>query len=223
MENLYEKLSDPFPVEMERQVKKGGASLTYIPISEVITRMNRIFGPCGWSHTVVSCERDKIDPEWVIAHVRVDVYDENSASMFHTSHAGFGGTKIKRTKSGDVLDLGDEFKGAVSDALKKACQHLGVGLYLARDADAIEMDEVIHAEVQIDPVVDKYNRFKEIRDLLTEDQVKDLRAYWSTWSDGRAIPKPSEFTIKELEVLTVEALRIHLGGTISPDFADSAE
>ena len=145
MENLYEKLSDPFPIEMERQVKKGGASLTYIPISEVITRMNRIFGPCGWSHTVVSCERDKNDPEWVIAHVRVDVYDEGATSMFHTSHAGFGGTKIKRTKSGDILDLGDEFKGAVSDALKKACQHLGVGLYLARDADAIEMDEVIHA------------------------------------------------------------------------------
>jgi hypothetical protein len=50
-----------------------------------------------------------------------------------------------------------------------------------------------------------------------------LRTYWSTWSDGRAIPKPSEFTIKELEVLTVEALRIHLGGTISPEFVDSAE
>ena len=77
--------------------------------------------------------------------------------------------------------------------------------------------------MQIDPVVDKYNRFKEIRDMLNEDQVKDLRAYWSTWSDGRAIPKPSEFTIKELEVLTVEALRIHLGGTISPEFVDSAE
>lgn len=222
--NLYERLYEPFPVEMERQVKKGGASLTYIPISEVITRMNRVFEPTGWSHTVISCQRDPIDTDWVIAHVRVDAHcrNEDFGNTF-ISHDGYGGVKIKKTKNGDVLDLGDEFKGAVSDALKKACQNFGIGLYLARDADAIDIDEAMHTEQVIDPLVDKYNRFMEIRATLNEEQVKDLRAYWSTWSNGRAIPKPSEFTAKELEVLTVEALRINLGATMSTDFDSGNE
>ena len=125
---------------------------------------------------------------------------------------------MKRTKAGDIVDLGDEFKGAVSDALKKACQHFGVGLYLARDVEAIEVDEAMHAPAVVTPVQtalkDKYDKFIEVRALLDDEQVKALRAYWDTYSDGRPVPKPSEFTEKELEVLTVEALRLHFNGEV---------
>jgi recombination DNA repair RAD52 pathway protein len=173
---LFNELTEPFPPEMERSVVKSGTSLTYIPVSEVITRLNRTFGVCGWSYEIIKCERD-------------------------------------------IVDLGDEFKGAISDALKKAAQHFGVGLYLARDTEAIEIDEAMHSEPQpVDPVVDKYNRFKEIRDMLTKEQLAELREYWNTWSGGRPVPKPSEFTVKELEIMTVEALRLNLGGTVSHDF-----
>jgi hypothetical protein len=216
-DNLYERLSEPFPQEMERTVSKSGTRLTYLPVSEIINRMNRIFTPTGWSHEVLSCGRDASDPEWVIAHVRVRTTNGGS-------HDGFGGGRVKRTKSGDIVDLGDEFKGAVSDALKKACQHFGVGLYLARDIEAIEVDEAMHAPVEVPPMNEKYDRFIEIRALLDEEQVKQLKDYWHSYSGGRPVPKRSEFTDTELEALTVEALRIQFGAkTIANVSRDTEE
>lgn len=215
-DNLFERLSEPFPQEMERTVQKSGTRLTYLPVSEIINRMNRVFGPTGWSHEVLSCGRDATDADWVVAHVRVSVIRTSPTTGVaeRSSHDGFGGGRVKRTKQGEIVDLGDEFKGAVSDALKKACQHFGVGLYLARDVEAIEVDEAMHAPTSA-PVQanDKFDRFMEIRAMLDEAQIDDLKAYWSQYSGGRPVPKRSEFTDTELEALTVEALRIHLGGT----------
>lgn len=121
---LSTALSAPFPKEVEKQLDKGGATLTYIPVSEVIVRLNDVFGPLGWSYTLVKCERDVLDPDFLVAHVSMTVGD--------ITRDGVGGQKIKRTRAGDIVDLGDEYKGAVSDALKKAAQSFGVGLYLAR-------------------------------------------------------------------------------------------
>ena len=121
---LSTALSAPFPKEVERQLDKGGTSLTYIPVSEVIVRLNDVFGSLGWSYTLVKCERDVLDPDFLVAHVSMTVGD--------ITRDGVGGQKIKRTRAGEILDLGDEYKGAVSDALKKAAQSFGVGLYLAR-------------------------------------------------------------------------------------------
>jgi hypothetical protein len=125
---LLTELSKPFPREVERQLDKGGVTLTYIPVSEVIARLNDVFGPLGWSYTQISCDRDALDPDFLVAHVRMTVGD--------ITRDGVGGQKIKRMKSGDIVDLGDEYKGAVSDALKKAAQSFGVGLYLARGHSA---------------------------------------------------------------------------------------
>ena len=121
---LSAALSAPFPKEVEKQLDKGGATLTYIPVSEVIVRLNDVFGPLGWSYTLVKCDRDVLDPDFLVAHVSMTVGD--------ITRDGVGGQKIKRTRAGDIVDLGDEYKGAVSDALKKAAQSFGVGLYLAR-------------------------------------------------------------------------------------------
>lgn len=121
---LLTELSKPFPREVERQLDKGGVTLTYIPVSEVIARLNDVFGVLGWSYTQISCDRDALDPDFLVAHVRMTVGD--------ITRDGVGGQTIKRKRDGGIVDLGDEYKGAVSDALKKAAQSFGVGLYLAR-------------------------------------------------------------------------------------------
>lgn len=222
---IYDLLSEPFPVEMEREVQKGAARLIYIPISEVINRMNRIFGPLGWSHQVISCKRDSENEEWLIAHVRVTVSlnDDKGEGIF-TSHDGFGGVEIKRKKNGEPLDIGNDYKGAVSDAVKKACQHLGLGLYLARDINAIEIDEASHSQTEeVSELKEAYNGFKAVRDTLTPDQVDKLREYWNKYSDNRPIPKPSEFTVQELKAMTVEALRISFSGETIVDTSGEDE
>ena len=68
-------------------------------------------------------------------------------------------------RNGDILDLGDEMKGAVSDALKKAAQHFGVGLYLARSEESMHLE---YAEEQaVSPISSEhFDRLGELSRLL---------------------------------------------------------
>lgn len=283
--HMYQQLSEPFPDGVEKMLKKGGASLVYIPVSEVITRLNKVIGVDKWDSVIISCERDAIDPDFIVAHVRLTANIDGT----NVIKDGVGGQKIKRTKNGDIVDLGDEMKGAVSDALKKAAQQFGVGLYLARSEEALDLDEqeqaqasrnpeivalwekflsvsrgldadgkkelanrwdeysdgapkpnidsakaedldfligeaqsILEGEAEPEPQQDDaslYDKFIDIRGMLDDDQVAELREYWQTWSGGRPVPKPSEFTDEELEVLITECTRIYFGGeyTVSAD------
>jgi len=96
--------------------------------------------------------------------------------------------------------------------LKKAAQQFGIGLYLARDIDAVEMEA---AEAEAEGVADLYANFKSLRDGMNEDEVEQIRTFWSEWSGGRPVPKPAEFTQRELEALIAECVRIKFDGTLS--------
>lgn len=118
--NIYQQLTEPFPQEMERSLNKGGANLTYIPVSEVINRLNKVIGVDKWSYSVKSWQQLGNS---IVAHVTLTAdIDGNTISR-----DGVGGQKIKMTKQGEPVDIGDEVKGAVSDALKKAAQAFEIG------------------------------------------------------------------------------------------------
>ena len=176
---ILSKLSEPFPQEVERSMKKGGTSLTYIPVSEVITRLNTALGIQNWSFEVKDCHRDALDPEWVIAHVRLTVIIDGHACY----KDGFGGQKIKRMKSGEPVDLGDEMKGAVSDALKKAAQHFGVGLYLARSEESKHLE---YAEEQaVSPISSEhFDRLRKVLNSQTQEVIEGAKKYWATISNN---------------------------------------
>ena len=214
---IYAELSEPFPHEVERVLSKGGASLIYIPVSEVINRLNRVFGVTGWSCEIVRCERDSLDPEFIVAHVRLII--NSDYPDFAVKKDGFGGQKIKRTRNGDIVDLGDEFKGAVSDALKKAAQQLGVGLYLSRTEDAIMIESQNELSPEAKRVQELYQNFAGLRSQMDDKGVDAIRAYWKTWSGGRPVPKPNDFTAEELEALITEATRILVSGEYVGDGA----
>jgi len=185
--DIQASLNEPFPKEVERQLKKGGTSLTYIPVSEVISRLNKVLGFDGWAYEIIKCERDALDPEFIVAHVRLSVLSKDD--FINVVKDGFGGQKIKRTKAGDIVDLGDEFKGAVSDALKKAAQALGIGLYLARSEEAME----IEAEVSIDPMIEElWEQFVSLSKGLTSEMKTKLNSFWIEHAGDR--PKPTKTT-----------------------------
>ena len=208
---MGKELSEPFAPEVEKVLKKGGASLTYIPVSEVINRLNKVFGIDGWSSEIIKCERDQLDPDFIVACVRLTaVVDSDRYGT--VSKDGYGGQKIKRMKTGDIVDLGDEFKGAVSDALKKAAQQFGIGLYLARSEEALSLDEAEEAAASVPQVSDMYPRFKTFLDKFTPEQKSDIKAFWGKYSGGRPTPKPHEFTDSELQALVAECVRIEFGG-----------
>lgn len=215
--NTYTQLIEPFQPEMERTITKSGTQLTYIPISEVINRLNKVLGVKSWSFTVVSCARDQIDPDFVVAHVRIGWHEVGEQCVYRD---GIGGQKIKRNKQGQIIDLGDECKGAISDALKKAAQTLGVGLYLARSEDAIEIESVIDAQQQkqgqhaIDSVLNvKWSAFISLSKQLNNDQKEELKNVWSEYSDNAPTPTATTATEEEIDFLAAEAIRIHLNAT----------
>lgn len=183
--SILSDLSEPFPAEVEQKLNKSGRWLTYIPVSEVITRLNKVLGVDMWSYEVVWCERDSIDPDWVLAHVRLsaDFVPTNDAPLIRVTKDGFGGQKIKRNKNGDIVDLGDEMKGAVSDALKKAAQHFGVGLYLARSEESIQLELVEEQAAQ--PISEEYFvKLREVLNGLPTAEIEAAKAYWTDLSGG---------------------------------------
>ena len=126
MTTQQEALSARFDESVHRSMLKGGTRLTYIPVAAVIQRLNDVLGVDAWSLKIVSVYRDATDPDFIVAHIMLTAEFEREV----VTRDAVGGQRIKRTRDGGIIDLGDEMKGAVSDALKKAAQTLGVGLYL---------------------------------------------------------------------------------------------
>lgn len=211
MSTIYNDLSEPFPQEMERTVRKGSANLTYIPISEVIARLNKVIGINNWSSEIISCHRDAIDPHWAIAHVRLTATIDGQT----VSKDGIGGQQIKMTKAGQILDLGDEFKGAMSDALKKAAQQLGVALYLARSEEALEAEEVLAAPPIPQPspeIEDAFAQIKDFKSKMDKDSAKALDQFWNDYSGNRPKPTKATATIEDLNAIIGECVRLTMGG-----------
>lgn len=209
--NIYQHLSEPFPQEMERVLNKGGVNLTYIPVSEVINRLNKVLGVDKWSFQVLRVDRDATDPEFITAHVRLNWY----LSEFNTvDRDGIGGQRIKRNKQGQIVDLGDDYKGAVSDALKKAAQTLGIGLYLARSEDAIEIEQVIENSAPPQPAQlnEMQAKVKEMIDALSAEEKTVIRQFWSEHTGG--VTKPiSKWTDDDAQLVMSEIVRIKFAGT----------
>lgn len=216
---IYQQLSEPFPPEMERSLSKSGTNLVYIPVSEVINRLNKVLGVDKWSFHVVSVQRDSADTDFVLAHVRISYLINDYTEIVRD---GFGGQKIKRNKQGGIVDLGDEFKGAISDALKKAAQTLGVGLYLARSDDAMEVEQFIDSEIESrqlvsvsDEVSSKWDSFVGLTKALSAEKKELLNSFWSKHSNGKPKPKKETVSEQDLDVLIAEATRLSFDGEYS--------
>jgi hypothetical protein len=206
-EELYRQFSEPFSKSVEKTLKKGGASLTYIPISEVINRLNLTLGSGGWQTRIISVERDSIDPEFITAHVELIAEIGQVPVIKH----GMGGSKIKRMKSGDIVDLGDDYKGAVSDAIKKAAQQLGIGLYLARDEEAIRLDEIA-----ADPERQKIEEiWSNVLNHISSggDSLKShLGTFWADTYPDQAKPSGDSISLEQAEALLRECVKFKLDG-----------
>ena len=214
-ENISRLLAEPFSEEMERTRVKGGISLVYLPISEVINRLNKVLGVDNWSFEIVSVRCDDVDTDEIVAHVSLTATIGDATVIKH----GFGGSSVKRQKKDNKpLDLGNDFKGAVSDALKKAAQLLGVGLYLARSADALDAEYASSApapQPEVPSEIDeKWTNFVSVAKTLTQEQKDSLNDFWTSHSNGKAKPTRATVTEEDIDTLVVEAMRLSFGATL---------
>lgn len=209
--NQLERLSEPFPTEVERSLRKGGTSLTYIPVSEVIARLNNVLGVNGWSYSVKDCGRDSESKDWIIALVTLTATIDGK----EVHKDGCGGQEVKYMKGGEKpVDLGNEFKGAVSDALKKAAQSIGVGLYLARSEEALlheQQEPQTDAEIEVATL---WGNFKGFTNKFDQDQKVMLGEFWKGFAGDRAKPTLETANTADLTALIDKCIEIDLGAEV---------
>ena len=115
MKGLYE----PFPQDkIESRKGRSGQTWSFVASSEVINRLNEVFG-CSWSVTEVE---SMVVNNFVVKRVRLEIPDPDNPSRT-AIRDGWGGHAIGN-------DPGDSMKSAFSKALTKAASLFGVGLHL---------------------------------------------------------------------------------------------
>ena len=132
--NIREILEAPFPEDAIR-TRKGtfGKELAYAEVHNYIARLNAAFAG-DWSFDIT--EHRVVDNEVV-------VLGKLTAGSIHKT--AFGCSAITTTReSGEKASLGDDLKAAASDALKKCCSLLGLGLHLyGKGAAGLPPDEKV--------------------------------------------------------------------------------
>ena len=98
---------------------RSGNRLSYIETPEYIKRLNLAFD-YNWSFEI---EEEKIESGFIVVRGKL-VAEGVSKSQYGTSQI----TLSKDT--GEVVAIGDDFKAAGSDALKKCASLFGIGLHL---------------------------------------------------------------------------------------------
>ena len=118
MDQLYKE----FKV-LETRPGKAGQSYDYVRSSDVVDRLNKVFG-LGWSSHLLETWRET-DPQgvvWIIKRVEIIVKDSNGEERVRQGEAGH--PYLSNISPPDV------HKSAYSKALTKAASQLGIGLYL---------------------------------------------------------------------------------------------
>ena len=104
---------------------KSGAVLSYVETAEYIRRLNQVFD-YNWSFEIVD---DRIEGDFVI--VKGKLVAEGITKM------QYGTSLITKSKhDGEMIAIGDDFKAAASDCLKKCASLFGIGLHLYNGSDA---------------------------------------------------------------------------------------
>lgn len=107
--------------------------MEYLTGNQVVSRLNEVLGPGGWSFTVkehgFEAEADEL---WALGRL------EATVDGLPLVREQFGSQKHNRRRAdGQILDAGFDLKGAATDALKKCATLIGVGLYMSEKEGGI--------------------------------------------------------------------------------------
>ena len=157
-------LERAFPTEVIRTRKGAHGQVSYVEAAHYIRRLNEAFAG-EWSWTIIS--KEQRDTEVIV----VGALEANG----RVKHA-FGGSRVTtKTGTDSQVSLADDFKAAATDALKKACSLLGIGLDLYTTEPAT-------ADGATDPSAGRRTQLREVPREQAEPSrltVKQLRAIYA--------------------------------------------
>lgn len=108
---------------IKKRQGRGGMTFDYVETGYVVKKLNEVFNGM-WDFEILEQEVGK-NHIWVKGKLTVKFVD--AKGNIHTLvKSQFGGSEVKKTKTGEVIDIADDLKAASSDALKKCASLLGV-------------------------------------------------------------------------------------------------
>ncbi|KKM20520.1 hypothetical protein LCGC14_1644630 [marine sediment metagenome] len=140
-ERTLEELYKTF--KLKARAGQGGKTFKYVPSSDIMDRMNKIFKG-NWSTEVVKSE---IIGDQVLVLVRVMAKDPNEEGGIVYFHEGYASHPLAKfsggVKQGQIIDAGNSYRSAMSKAVKAAVTKWGVGLYLeGEESESTVTEEV---------------------------------------------------------------------------------
>ena len=127
LERITKVLSEATPKKfIYKREGPGGKVLDYVSIGYVQNKLNEAFGPMNWSTSVreVSTMEMIAKTGQIVVAVKLELY---GGKIFKEQ---YGSSDIKFFKNGDKagkpVDIGNDFKSAASDGLKKCASMFGV-------------------------------------------------------------------------------------------------
>lgn len=117
-EKICDKLNKPVPTH----TRQGqGGTFSYHKGSDVIRRLNEAFSHC-WSSEKLETE---VVEDQVLMLVALSVFIDGDTVMHH----GYGSADIARGRGNSkIMNIGNTYKSAFTNALKKAAEQFGIGL-----------------------------------------------------------------------------------------------
>ena len=120
---------------------KGGATWNYVAASHVVEVLNKVFG-YAWSFEILTPERDALEIAIKTGCVSVKGSLTVLTQLGPITKQQFGRKEVAVTKTGKILDFGNDMKAAASDALKKCASELGMFRDVYAPEDYLEIDVV---------------------------------------------------------------------------------
>ena len=164
---------------------KGGGQWTYVSVGYIEKVLNIVFG-WDWSFQIVEVFK-YLDARQIVVHGRLTVAFPNGKTVTKDQ---FGRCDIKfyRDPKKGPLDIGNDMKGAASDALKKCASLLGIAadIYHPREFKQqkvnLEHDNQNFAEddvemEEINNVLNTFTKPEQVTELY--NQNKDLHQFQS--------------------------------------------
>lgn len=121
------QLSAPTPSQfVKSKPGRGGKALSYVEGGYVVSRLNEVFGPLNWSWQEISRDRtdrktEKNTEGEVTVHGRLTIHDHRNGYAVWKEADGQHPIHVN-------VPVGDAYKAANTDALKKAASLFGIAL-----------------------------------------------------------------------------------------------
>lgn len=128
----WEMIEEEFDKSLVKKRKGAFGMVSYVGMAEYIKRLNKIF-EYQWSFGIVDSQ---IIDGFIIVQGKLEAQGITKMQ--------YGTSRITvSTRTGDKTQVGDDFKAAASDCLKKCTSLFGIGLYLYDSDGEVDTDQLL--------------------------------------------------------------------------------